>query len=509
MLTTPRTGLVAGLAGLLVAGSFSAIAAPAQAATVDPTTIGGVFTWDVSNQVVARYGAVETADGAFQADADVRKVSFPVESVTAAGGDLTIAYQGAFDSQFKMSGSVLYSTKIEDPTVTIDADGSGELSAVVSGYQNFAPTYPLQQTTPTRVVVGEFAATSGDLATDLQATIGDFSAAFVNQLADGTKPHFNGSTEAKKANPFTLSQPSAAARVVTEAGVRRVEVVGKNFFGGDANYQGVYTGVAPAGGQPDTSTQQGADAYAGKDWVVPSRIVNGSFTSVFDLDEEKVVAGTEYAAYTWQAHRHTSPALDTEAPLGVLKTPAVATRTTLTATGGTLAATLTAKVTPAAAGKIVFKEGSKTLRTVTVVNGAATVKLTGLTGGTKTYSASFVPAVAADFKASAAPAVRATVAKAASKTTIKVTKKATRKKTGKATVSISGSGVKATGKAKVVIKAPGKKTITKKVTLKKGKASVALTKAKKKGTYKLSVSYSGDKKLKAAKKVTKTFKVKK
>lgn len=506
-----RKGIATGLTGLLVAGALSAMAAPAHAAGVadtDVDTIGGAFVWDVSAQVVARYGTAVPTDGAFQADPAVRKVSFPLESATREGGSLELAYGGSFESQFVNRGAVLYSTTIADPIVTIDADGSGELTAVVSGSQDFAPAYPYEQTTPERVLVGSFDSTSGDLETSLDAKIGAFDAAFVDQLATGTKPHFDGSTDLKKANPFTLVQPSITAKVSTIEGDRVVEVEGKNYFGGNADYKGVYVGLAQAGGQPagGESEEDGRKLYAGENFAPSMAVVNGSFSSFFDVKEENVVPGAPYSVYSWQAHKHTTKALDFEFPVGVLtEKVAAATRTTLTAAGTALGATLTAKVSPVAAGKVTFKEGAKTLGTVSVVNGTATLKLSGQTAGAKTYTASFAPADATSFKASAATA-RGTVAKATSKISTS-TKKATRKKTGKITIKVKAAAT-ATGKVKVTVKAPGKKTVVKKLTLKKGKTSLKLGKAKKKGTYKISVTYSGDKNLKAAKKKSVKYKVK-
>lgn len=113
------------------------------------------------------------------------------------------------------------------------------------------------------------------------------------------------------------------------------------------------------------------------------------------------------------------------------------------------------------------------------------------------------PAAAGSHSVAAAPIV-----KASSKTTI--TKAAVSKKTKKASVSVKVAVGKKKATGKVTIKiAKGKKTVIKKsVKLKSGKASLTSKKLKS-GTYKVTVSYSGNDKTKTSKAKAKTFKVKK
>lgn len=96
-----------------------------------------------------------------------------------------------------------------------------------------------------------------------------------------------------------------------------------------------------------------------------------------------------------------------------------------------------------------------------------------------------------------------------SKPTFRVNKAPTSKKTGKATVAVGtvSGRAKATGKATVTIK-KGKTTKKISVTLSGGKKSISLPKLKK-GTWKVQVSYNGDKNYVAQKSKTINLKIKK
>lgn len=96
-----------------------------------------------------------------------------------------------------------------------------------------------------------------------------------------------------------------------------------------------------------------------------------------------------------------------------------------------------------------------------------------------------------------------------SKVTFKANKASTSKKKGKATVTVAAASgrAKATGKATVTIK-KGKTTKKIKVTLSGGKKSISLPKLKK-GTWKVQVSYNGDKNYLAGKSKSYNLKIKK
>jgi hypothetical protein len=191
--------------------------------------------------------------------------------------------------------------------------------------------------------------------------------------------------------------------------------------------------------------------------------------------------------------------------------------------------TVAATTAISAAGSTYGKGG---IATVTVSNGAGlpvsgTVTLTGagapqtaaVTGGRATFSlASTASAGSYTLTASysgstqlssSAAAARYSIAKAKTKRpAFRASKAPTSKKKGKATVTVStGSGLaKATGKVTITLKGKSKKTI--KTTLAGGKKSISLPKLKK-GTYKVTVSYAGDKNYAAQKSSTYKLKIKK
>jgi alpha-tubulin suppressor-like RCC1 family protein len=186
--------------------------------------------------------------------------------------------------------------------------------------------------------------------------------------------------------------------------------------------------------------------------------------------------------------------------------------TSVTATPGSYGGGGTATVTVSnAAGQpvtgTVTLSGAGAPQAASVAGGTATFALprTIAPGGytlTASYSGSSV------LKPSASAAGYG-VAKAKTKRpAFKASKAPTSKKKGKATVTVStGSGLaKATGKVTVTIKGKSSKTI--KTTLSGGKRSISLPKLKK-GTYKVTVSYAGDRNYAAQKSSTYKLKIKK
>ncbi len=561
LMRTAGRGLSVGLAGVLVAGT-TALVAPAQAVSdvapeaphldwrISTTFVEHLFTGEMYPGAVATNplpgvvsdGAKYTDGGLFGGADDT--FTFPQASKKVVDGDVVRSYRGTVEGTFVNGSTRYYSVTVSDPVVTVTKEGAGSITATVSSEVYDNPGQVAAVTAPRQVVMADIASVSVEgtrtavtpawggvipagspVATELGIPAGQpidgkaFSPELIKNLVSTTRAHFyqssTSASQAKKtpavATLVTTPSVSSEVTIANRAEGLGITVKGHDFSAvtkpGDA---GVYVALAPVDTVVNYSDRSTTAAMAAVDYVVPQRFQGSEFTAVLNVPTEKLEIGKKYAIFTWQAHLHSNSSQDTKTPVEIdwTKWNPTATSTTLSAKGGTLAATLTAKVSPAAAGKVTFKEGTKTLGTANVVNGVATLKVSGLTGGTKSVSAVFAPAKADEFKASTAKTVRVAVAKAASKTTLKVTKKATRKKTGKVSVSIAGGKVKATGKVKVVVKAPGKKAVTKRVTLKKGKAAVALTKAKKKGTYAVTVTYAGDAKLKAPKKKVVKFKVK-
>lgn len=194
--------------------------------------------------------------------------------------------------------------------------------------------------------------------------------------------------------------------------------------------------------------------------------------------------------------------------------PAIASTTAVAASASTYGAAGTATVTVGNAGGrpvagTVTLSGAGAAQTAAVVGGKATFALDkALAAGSYTLTAAYSGS-ASVLNASAGTATY-TVAKAKSKKpTFKANKAPTSKKKGKATVTVgTGSGLaKATGKATVTLK-NGRTTKKIKVTLSGGKKSIRLPKLKK-GTWKVQVSYNGDKNYVAQKSKSTKLKIKK
>lgn len=448
---TANRGLAAGIAGALVLGATALVAAPAQAADT-----AGLLTWNVS-ETFSNMGFQEQSNGAVRVAGT--GYQFPLTGSTIDGdGTITTTFEGSTKAGFVNNGALLYAITVADPKIVLEKDGTGEILATVNSVGSNRD--PNVLTPATEVTVAEFSgattvdgvtsatpnwegvlpagsaeATALGLTTAGRPVDGkSFHPEFLGAIHADVRAHFHFTASGDTKRPGTFSyaaaKPTLTASVTGASYADGISIVAKGagFSAvtnpGDA---GVYVALAPANTVINYADRSSLSTMASVDYITPDRFVGDTFTAVLNAPTEKLVKGTEYAIFTWQAHTHSNTTQDTKTAVAI--------------------------------------DWSK-------------------------------------FEKPVAP-------KKSSKSTVKVTKKATKKKAGKISISVAGGSTKATGKVKVVIKAPGKKTITKKVTLKRGKASVALTKAKKKGTYKLSVSYSGDKKLKAAKKVTKTFKVKK
>ena len=167
---------------------------------------------------------------------------------------------------------------------------------------------------------------------------------------------------------------------------------------------------------------------------------------------------------------------------------------------------LTATVTApgvATTGSVQFRDGKRLRATVKVTNGSASYKVSRkLSVKTHTWRATFVPATS-QVSSVTSSAAKITVRKASAKVKAKLTKsriKASSKARTKITVKVTANGKRATGK--VTIKWGHR---SKTYTLKKGKVTVRAPKHKK-GTYRVKVSYKGNKTVKA--KAAKTLKLK-
>ena len=169
------------------------------------------------------------------------------------------------------------------------------------------------------------------------------------------------------------------------------------------------------------------------------------------------------------------------------------TTTKLAVSGGTSygqKATLTATVSPAAAGRVTFYDGTKSLGSVTVSAGKA-AKTVALGVGTHQLKAVFAPTSSA-YVGSTSSVVKVTVAKSATTTSVSLSKWTAKKgSTVKATVTVKGATAAPSGK--VTIK-EGSKTIasgTLTVSGTTGKATITLPTSLSVGKHTLTVSYAG------------------
>lgn len=422
-----KAPLAVALSGGLALGGLSLSASPASAEV--PSTL----TWKVSDQFAGHLGTHQLSGGATEDAAKV--VTFPGgEGGVEADGSGTVSYDGSVAGSFAFGGTTYYSVTLAEPTVTVDADGNGTITAVVSAQNAAAQGNPAASTTPARVTVAEFDSEDGFVAsgegTTLTATpawdnvmpaggeralalglpagqpIGGKSwhPDIFDQLTPGVRPHFYATADnnTKAPAPFTATAPPAAAPAPSV----QYQVVGSNKNGlqvkvdgagfnattnpGDA---GVYVGIARAGGLPDTS-EFDLSAFAAADWVMPNQMPGGSFSKTLTAPITKLDPKRTYSIYTWQAHTHSNPSQDTETRVSIdFATLKVASATTASwakkptrKAKGKIAAKVKAKglaVTPEGKVAVTLKQGKASKKANgTLKAGKVTITLPKLAKGT-------------------------------------------------------------------------------------------------------------------------------
>jgi hypothetical protein len=211
-----------------------------------------------------------------------------------------------------------------------------------------------------------------------------------------------------------------------------------------------------------------------------------------------------------------TPVVSTSTAVGPVvaapEVPKVASTTAVSSPASTYGSAGSATVTVGNAGGrpvtgTVTLTGAGAPQTAALTGGAATFALDkALAAGSYTLTATY--SGSADLNPSTGSAGHAVAQAKTRRPAVKVSKKPTSKKKGKATITVaSNSGLaKATGKVTITLKGKSKKTI--KTTLSGGKRSITLPKLKK-GTYKVTVSYAGDKNYVGQKSSTLKLKIKK
>jgi hypothetical protein len=539
-LTRPKARLRRSFAGVvtaaLAASSLALLPGTAQAA--DAPLPAPSLTWKISQQFVDHLSTRTLTDGAtFDAASGFTFVG-GTGYVDSGNGAASIAYQGTVKGAFVNLGTEYYSVTVADPIVTVDAQGEGTVSAVVSSVSAAQGSNPANQTPPTRVVVTSFDATASEWTTtsgrsilkdtpdwagvlpadSAKATalgIGAgkpvdgkaFAPTFLEGIVPGVRAHFyaSGATSDTKKNPaeLTAAVDGPAVTVTTTSasptGGLNLSVTGSGFTRatnpGDA---GVYVGLAPSGGLPDT-TKFDTSAFAGANWVMPGAIneTTGAFTSTINAPTSALDPTKSYSLYTWRAHAHSTPSQDSETPVVIdfSALSRVTSAPSVTAPSSTYGAGRTVTVTIPQRGAVV-PTGTVTL-TGPVAQSAV------LSGGTATFqlprtlpagSSTITVAYSGDDTYVASSATRTvTIAKAGVRITRnKITRKPTSKKAGKTSLTLRSTtgGPAVTGKVTVTFTKKGHKTKTKTVTVKSNMGTVTIPKLTK-GTWKISAKYTG------------------
>jgi hypothetical protein len=374
-----RTSAAVTIAALVTA-PLALAAAPAQAAPAAPaaaaeSAVPLSLQWEISERFDSHLSTHVLGDGATE-DASTGVITFPggVGTYDPFTDEASVAYDGSVAGSFAFGGTTYYTVTLADPVVTVAADGTGEISAVVSAWNaSTGPSSPEASTDPTRVVVTTFDAgdgwTDGDGVGTLTATpdwagvlpagsaeataLGipsgqpvdgqSFSPDFLGALTPGVRAHFYasgaGSDSQKDPSSFVAQAAPVAPPTVTYSTIGAnptegltLSVKGQGFRAvtqpGD---NGVYVGLAEAGGLPPVEDREGQDAFAAVDWITPSRITEGAFSSVLNAPTDELDPAKQYAIYTWQAHTHSNESQDTETAVEIdwsqLEAPAPATLT--------------------------------------------------------------------------------------------------------------------------------------------------------------------------------------
>ncbi|WKN47680.1 HtaA domain-containing protein [Nocardioides sp. Arc9.136] len=355
------TRWAASAAATTMAASGLALVATAAPATAAPATAAAApsLTWEISQQFDDHLSSHELAGGATEAADGV--VTFPdgVGSYDPATGAGSVSYAGSVAGTFKipMVGTAVYTVTFAQPRVTVEADGDGTISALVSAKVNGGMGQPASDVAPARVTVTTFDAPAWTVADGLgsitatpawdgvlpegpgSAALGipagqpvdgkAWAADLLGHLPSGLRAHFHASgasSDAKKApaaltaraTPAAAAAPAVSHTATTSRSGVAFTVSGTGFDGttnpGD---NGVYVGLAEAGGLPETDDMADQSEFVAAAWVPAAQVVGGAFTTSLTAPAAKLERGTSYSLYTWQAHTHSNTSQDTETPVTI------------------------------------------------------------------------------------------------------------------------------------------------------------------------------------------------
>lgn len=388
-------------AAAVTATGLGVAAAPASAAD------GAELRWGISQYLNEHLTGQTFSDGATASDGVVTFVDGVVD------GD-SVHYSGTARYAFVNAGAEFYSYSFSDVTVTVGDDGDGTIAADVAWT---SPTGPGEVADATLTTFstdddwsdGSLSATPDWLGVAPADTYGagkpvdgaSWAVDFVNALPSALRATFyasgSGNDPKKPPAAFTATAEAQGGPAVTQetsyaAKSMLVAVSGTGFSAvtepGDA---GVYVGLAPAGGLPETDDQADMDKFADAEWVMPAQMADGTFQVTLDPANGDLDPRKSYAIYTWQAHAHSNPSQDTETPV-TIDFSKVGTAPRLTAKK--VGTKLVVAVGQGAQGKVgvVYTKGKVTKKaSAPVKKGKATVALPKPKGAWKaavTYSPS-------------------------------------------------------------------------------------------------------------------------
>jgi len=416
-----RVRRVAALAaGALASTTLMFVAAPAQAA--DPTPAAGAkLTWSFSSYLATMFTGHAATGGAAISGADV---------VFGGGKGSSSVSSGTFDMQYQGSAAFEWhgvTLTFSAPEVVVAA-GEGKLEADVAWAIPAQGESAAVNGSAADVVLTTFAASgatwnassiaatprwagvlppntpasaAAGMATDKPVNGEAWAPGFLTALPASARGYFyssgsNAVSDAKKAPAAFVAQSVAPAVTATATPSKQsvsIKVDGTDFTGTDGKPgdNGVYVGLAPAGGLPATSSQADMDKFAASAWVPATGIVNGVISTTLTASADKLDKGTAYAVYTWRAHSHSTASQDTQTAVALdWSTISAASKVTakvakkpttkkpgklkVAVNGGTLKAAGTVKVT--------LKKGKVTkTKNATLTKAAATVALPKLKAG--------------------------------------------------------------------------------------------------------------------------------
>lgn len=318
--------LAAATAALTVAGLAVLVpAAPARSAE------GLAFTWEVSDVFGSSFGNRAASRGATSGCGGPLEFGGGSGEYHPGSGETSVRYTGSVTgSDPGALGCLLpapspeFSLTLADPIVTVDHEGVGRISAVVSSANAAADGQPAASTSPKRVVVTTFTATRADWTNaggigTLNATPNAWTPAFLAQLTPTVRSHFQPSTDAAKrpapitaqAIERTVSKPTLEADIL-EANKDYVLLLvrGLGYTVTDQT-RPVSVGFGPSGADLDRPR------LVVKQTVYANAMSEDAFAVYLTVPTGALDPARRHSAYTYDGAVRRSARFDAEAPVSV------------------------------------------------------------------------------------------------------------------------------------------------------------------------------------------------